>query len=170
MDPEARFETDRLVLEPLVPEHADEMFSVLNDVRLHDFTGGAPATRDDLRVRYEFLTERRSPDRKEGWLNWVVRVRETGAAVGTVQATIVGEKAFVAWVIGMEWQGNGYASEATMELVARLREEPSLSSVAALIAPGHVASERVADRAGLVVTDETVDGESVWQVAFKRRG
>lgn len=47
----------------------------------------------------------------EQWLNWVVRV--DGAAVGYVQATVHdGIRAAVAWVIGAQCQGHGYATAA----------------------------------------------------------
>ena len=163
VDPEAMLETERLVLEPLLPAHADEMFPILNDARLHEFTGGTPATLAELRVRYGLLNGRRSPDGKEGWLNWVIRARETAAAVGSVQATIVGNEASVAWVIGAEWQGRGFATEAATALVSHLLADPTIFSVRALIADGHVASERVAERAGLQVTGELKDGERVWR-------
>ena len=48
------------------------------------------------------LESRRSPDGSEEWLNWVVREKESNAAVGTLQATIAGDRAFVAWVIATQ--------------------------------------------------------------------
>ena len=44
--------TPRLVLEPLRPDHARELASVLADPALHAFTGGEPADEDDLRARF----------------------------------------------------------------------------------------------------------------------
>ncbi len=43
--------TARLVLDPLRAEDADEMAQVLADPTLHEFIGGEPATRDELRAR-----------------------------------------------------------------------------------------------------------------------
>jgi RimJ/RimL family protein N-acetyltransferase len=162
VDPEAPIDTERLRLEPLLPEHAAELFPVLDDDRLHGFTGGRPATLEELRTRYGSLEDRRSPDGKEQWLNWVVRERASDAAIGTVQATIVGDRALVAWVIGSGFQGEGFASEAARALVEVLLDDPAIQTVTALVAPGHVASEKVAARAGLTLTDELVDGERVW--------
>jgi RimJ/RimL family protein N-acetyltransferase len=101
-------------------------------------------------------------------MNWVVRRRSDGRPVGTVQATIVedgGDRttAWVAWVIGVSWQGQGFAAEAARALVARLREQ-GVNEIAAAVHPGHTASQRVAARAGLSQTDETVDGEQVWRL------
>jgi RimJ/RimL family protein N-acetyltransferase len=55
------------------------------------------------------------------WLNWIVRRRSDAQAMGTVQATLTmsdGEStADVAWVIGVDCQSQGFASEAARALV-----------------------------------------------------
>lgn len=157
--------TARLVLKPLGVEDADEMAKVLADDRLHEFIGGRPATLTELRARYRRLAAG-SPDPQQAWLNWVVR-RRAGQAVGTVQATVTetGDRAsaLVAWVIGIDWQGHGYASEAACALVDWLKGR-DLADVVAHIHPEHRASERVAARAGLRLTSELVDGERVWRL------
>jgi RimJ/RimL family protein N-acetyltransferase len=164
MDAEASLETERLHLEPLREADADELFPLLVDQQLHTFTGGRPATREELVSRFRKLETRRSPDGSEEWLNWVVRHRETDAAVGTVQATIIGDRALVAWVIATRCQGRGFATEGATALVSWLSADTSIATVSAHIASGHLASERVAERAGLALTDEMVDGERVWRL------
>jgi RimJ/RimL family protein N-acetyltransferase len=84
-----RLESEGLVLEPLRAEHADELAPTLDDRALHRFTGGEPAGVEELRVRFERQARGRSPDGRDCWLNWVVRERATGLAVGTVQATTI---------------------------------------------------------------------------------
>src|SRR6059058_1563399 len=90
---------------------ADEMVAVLADPALHEFTGGRPATLNELRDRYGSWVNG-SGSAAELWLNWIVRRRVDGAAVGTVQATVMqldaGVTAMVAWTIGTAWQGQGY--------------------------------------------------------------
>jgi RimJ/RimL family protein N-acetyltransferase len=85
-----------------------------------------------------------------------------GVAVGTVQATVTPDVAWVAWVIGAPWQGRGIASEAAVALIGWLRSR-GVTAIAAAIHPGHPASAGVAVRAGLTRTDETIDGEQVWR-------
>lgn len=46
------------------------------------------------------------------WHNGIVRLRAERAAVGFVQATITGDTADVAWLIGVPWQRRGIAIEA----------------------------------------------------------
>jgi RimJ/RimL family protein N-acetyltransferase len=156
--------TARLVLEPLAEGHAGELHAVLEDDVLHEFTGGRPLARDALRARFRRLESRRSPDGAETWLNWALRERDSGAAVGYVQATVRDESrvAHVAWVVGTAFQGRGYASEAAAVLVGWLRRR-RIDDVRAHVHPGHAASAAVAARAGLAPTDERADGEVVWR-------
>jgi RimJ/RimL family protein N-acetyltransferase len=158
--------TERLDLMPLRVEDAEEMAGVLGDQRLHEFMGGEPDTITGLRERYARLVAG-SPDPDEVWLNWIVRRRSDAQAMGTVQATLTrrdGESTVnVAWVIGVDWQDQGFASEAARALVGWLREQGA-DNVVAHIHPDHQASAGVALRAGLRPTDEQADGERVWRV------
>ena len=133
------------------------MMAVLADPALFAFTGDGPPTETDLAERY------RRQSTTPGWLNWVLRTHGSGEVVGTVQATQRDERAAeLAWVIGVPWQGHGYASEAVRSVVAALRAAGSRHLVAH-VHPGHEASRRVAERAGLAPTGEVVDGEAVWE-------
>jgi RimJ/RimL family protein N-acetyltransferase len=165
IDLDQGWRTERLDLEPLVEAHAAELAPLLDDTRLHEFIGGAPLSAAALAARYARLAARRSPDGDQFWGNWVMRLRDTGAAVGTVQATLpaggpTAGPAEVAWVVAAGAQGRGYATEAAGSLVGLLHEAGW--TVAAHIHPGHVASQRVARAAGLVPTGEVRDGEIRW--------
>jgi RimJ/RimL family protein N-acetyltransferase len=163
----ATIDTRRLALVPLREADADALAPVLADERLYEFIGEPPRSVAASRERYGALAAG-SPDPAEIWLNWVVRRRSDRRAVGTVQATIVTggarRAAFVAWMIGFDYQGQGYASEAGRGLVDWLLER-GCASVEAHIHPDHGASALVALRAGLQATDEyDADGERIWRV------
>ena len=162
----------RLDLEPLRVDHADEMAPLLDDAQLHTFIGGEPATVEELRDRYGRLTTGHSPDGRERWLNWIVRRRADGRAVGTVQATVgdVGGNrvAEVAWVVARPYQGEGYAREAAECMVGWLRGH-AVIAVRAHVHPGHTASQGVARAIGLIPTATVVDGEVRWQSASSPR-
>ena len=165
IDLDQGWRTERLELEPLTVEHAAELAPVLDDAALHEFTGGSPLAPAALAARYARLAERRSPDGRQLWGNWVMRVRGTGLAVGTVQVTLpaggpAAGPSEVAWVVGPQAQGRGYAKEAASGLVAMLREAGW--TVIAHIHPAHLASQRVARAAGLSPTGDVDDGEVRW--------
>jgi RimJ/RimL family protein N-acetyltransferase len=164
--------SDRLLLEPLRRDHVDEAFSLLADRRLHTFTGGAPDTREQLAARFARQIVGCSPDGQHGWLNWMLRHQDGGTLLGTVQATLtriedqtVGSvhtrDAELAWVIGHDHQGNGYATEAAAAVVAWLTARGT-RRISAHIHPDHDASAAVARRLGLRPTDRVVDGELLW--------
>ena len=156
----AELTTDRLVLEPLRADHAREMVHVLADPELYAVIGGEPPTLGALRRRFETQARGASPDGLQRWLNWIVRRRAEGDAIGFVQATvdIADRSTDVAWVIGVPWQGRGYAVEAAGAMIDALD-----GLITAHIQPGHAASESVARRLGMGPTDVIEDGERVWQ-------
>lgn len=158
-------ETARLSLEPLRADHAAEMAPLLDDDALHRYIGGRPATRSELRDRYRRQSAGRSPDGQEGWLNWVVRHRASGTAVGIVQATLRrdGERltAELGWVIASRYQRRGCAGEAAIGMAAWLGHQ-GVQRLVAHVHPEHQASIRVAERLGLTPTEVVVDGEVRW--------
>ncbi|TDD84664.1 GNAT family N-acetyltransferase [Actinomadura rubrisoli] len=176
--------TQRLVLEPLAVHHADEMAAVLDDPRLHRFIGGEPLTRDELRARYEHLVAGPAPFHQEYWLNWIVRRARDGQAVGYVQATVTPAPpayavtpaaegstvtpsprtlASVAWVVGMPYQGFGFATEAARALLAWLREH-GVAEIVASVHPDNRSSAAVTAKAGLRPTPERADDEIIWRL------
>jgi RimJ/RimL family protein N-acetyltransferase len=166
-DPSDTIVTARLGLVPLRVEDAAEMVHVLRPPELYGFIGGTPPSRSELARRYRAQVAGRSPDGREVWRNWILRERQGSAAVGFVQATIVerrdgaGRSAEIAWLIGVPWQGRGYATEAAAALLAWLGSS-GVSEVVAHVHPDHRASAGVAERIGLTPTSELVDGERVW--------
>ncbi len=85
-------------------------------------------------------------------------------AIGVVQATVTdaGRAADVAWILGVAWQGRGYATEAAIAMVDWLVTHGA-RTVTAHIHPDHEASAGVARRLGLAPTERIEDGEVVWR-------
>ena len=138
------------------------MFAVLSDQVLYTFTGGGPPSLANLASQYaNQIAGPSSGD--EVWHNWIIRPVATGRAVGFVQATVSGGAADVAWVVGVDWQGEGFASEAAAAMCQWLTSQ-GVVRINARIHPQHIASERVAASVGLRPTAEIdPDGEVVWQ-------
>jgi RimJ/RimL family protein N-acetyltransferase len=161
--------TSRLVLTRVGPADAGPMAAVLADERLYEYIGGRPPSVSELRERYRRQAAG-SGMPAEIWLNWTVCLRGTRQPVGTVQATVIRKEtvwsAWIAWVIGVPWQGCGYASEAAAALVNWLRGQ-GVAAINAAIHPAHRASQRVARQAGLALTSDEVDGEQVWRLTVR---
>jgi len=143
------------------------MAPLLDDERLHRFTGGQPLGRAELVSAYRRRAAGVSPGGTQRWLNWVVRRSEDGQALGTVQATVYDDGAYgtvasVAWVIATAFQGSGYAHEAAQAMARWLRQE-GIQRLVAHVHPEHLASERVARSIGLLPTGLLVDGEQRWE-------
>jgi RimJ/RimL family protein N-acetyltransferase len=154
--------TERLRLDPLRVEDAAVMALVLADPVLYNFVGGSPPT--VLTLEEQYTSWLAGPSRAgEAWLNWVIR-DETGETVGHAQATVVdgGSTADMAWIVGASWQGRGYATEAARAIAGWLEGE-GVADITAHVHPDHVASSRVAERAGLVRTTVVEGGEIVWR-------
>jgi RimJ/RimL family protein N-acetyltransferase len=142
------------------------MLEVLADDDLYRHTGGEPPSLAEVRARYTRQATGTSPDGRQGWLNWVLRLREDARLVGFVQATLSEDgatRAELAWLIASADQGEGLATEAASAVVEWLATV-GITSLSAHIHPDNVASEAVARRLGLVATDEVKDGETRWLV------
>ena len=158
-------QTARLRLNLVVEADADELHLVLDDPELHHFTGGAPLPLAELRQRVATWQRLRSPDGRELWLNWTVRLRATGALAGHVQATVRDGVASIAYVIGRAYWGQGLATEAAEAMCRMIRERLGIEELVAHIHPLHQASQRVARHLALARTGEVdAEGEEIWRL------
>lgn len=161
-DYEVAIETDRLCLIPLTASHAKVMYPILSDRQLYSFTGDEPPESEmALATRYGLLESRKSPDESELWLNWILFLADSDTPIGYVQSTVSDAHAEIAWVIGLIWQGEGYASEAAIALVGWLRGK-GVNDIRCCINPEHLASQAVARNAGLKKSNLLEDNEEVW--------
>ena len=161
-DTEVIFSTPRLVLEAQDVRHAQEMFEILSDDGLYQFTGGNQHyTLVQLEKRFQSLSTRRSPDQKQHWLNWVIRLKNRNL-VGYIQATVENQHALIAWTVGTKWQGLGIATEAAKEVIDWLQKKGILV-IKASIHPDNTASQGVARKLGFRKTEQRIKGEIVWQ-------
>ena len=154
----------RLTLKPLTHSDAQALYPVLADAALYECTGGMPPDSEAaLADNYRRRELRRSPKGDEIWFNWVVRMNETSSAIGYVQATVCSDRASIAWVIGSTWQSRGYGSEAARAMIDWLVERGA-PEIEASINPLHLASRKVAERAGLRPTGEQNGNEEFWRL------
>ena len=117
----SELKTERLILEPLEKRHAAMLFETLSDPAIYTFIPfDPPKSVEALTERYGKLEVGRSADGSEIWLNFVLRKLEGNIYLGTVQATVTGKRAYVAYELGPKHWGQGYASEAVRGLIGHL--------------------------------------------------
>ncbi|CAN5760853.1 hypothetical protein BH18ACT11_BH18ACT11_14910 [soil metagenome] len=148
--PEAPLETSRLLLEPLKPAHAAMLYENLQDERLYRFIPqDPPVSPQALKNRHVALSSRRSPDGREAWLNWAVRVRVSGDYAGTIEATVHENlEATIAYTVFVPYQRQGLAAEACGRLLAHLFEDYGVGVIAAEIDTRNVASTALVESLG----------------------
>jgi [ribosomal protein S5]-alanine N-acetyltransferase len=157
---EATLETERLVLEPLLPEHVPLLLEGLADERLYRFIPtDAPESAEALETRYRKLSSRRSPDGSEVWLNFAMRLREgttpeDGAVpratyVGTLEATVFPDRsAYIAYTLFVPSWHHGYAREGCARMLGHLVEDYKVRVVVAEIDTRNAASVSLAEALG----------------------
>lgn len=151
-----------VTIRPLEVEDSSVMVEVLSSRELYTHIGGRPPTREELEALYARHTTGFSPDGKHEWFNWIVFV-DTSTMAGYVQASrpVGSTTAEIAWVIGVPWQRQGYATTAVRLMLEELAAR-GVKEVTADIHPANKASEGVARRLGMSPTDEIVDDETRW--------
>jgi RimJ/RimL family protein N-acetyltransferase len=157
-------ETDRLLLSPTCTTDAEPLYGLLKEPALYSFmTNPPPSGVRALEERIRLWERRRSPAGDEVWLNWTVRRKHRATVVGHIQATVQGSRAEIAWVIGLPFQGQGYATEASRRVGSWLTERFKIEELRANIHPRHLASQAVARHIGLRPGSETTaEGEECW--------
>jgi RimJ/RimL family protein N-acetyltransferase len=164
----AELRTNRLALSPLQVADAAEMVGVLGDPELYTFTGDSPPNLEELESRYRAQVIG-SPRQDEVWHNWILRLEGSGIAIGFVQATLSRDSAELAWVVGTNWQRQGFATEAATAMCNWLATQGT-GHFTAHIHPQHAASQSVASAVGLRASAEVDrDGEVVWEAALSGR-
>ena len=142
--------TARLLITPLRAVHAPLLFPLLADPRQYAFVpDAARASVAELWQRFEEL-ERGSPSGEdERWLNWVLLRRDTGAPVGTLQATVTtGAPAWMGYALVPPAWGQGYATEACAWLVAELPARHAVREILASADVRNAKSIAVLERLG----------------------
>ena len=119
-DSQLILESKRLVLEPLLQEHAARTFALWQDERLYTYIPFEPPTGlHALEERYRKLAVRRSPEGTEEWLNWFGREKSSGEYIVQVQVTIRPDSsAYLAYITFTSQWRRGYAYEACQAVIS----------------------------------------------------
>ena len=142
--------TPRLTLEPLEVSHAHPLYASLQAPELYRFIPrDAPPSVEALAARYSNLATRHSPGGEDLWLNWVMRKRDTGEYVGTVEVTVCPTReAYLAYQVFPLFWKQGFATEACQRVLEHLVADYSVTRVIAEIDTRNEASIRMVERLG----------------------
>jgi [ribosomal protein S5]-alanine N-acetyltransferase len=136
-----------LVLEPQVAAHAPVLFAILHQPGVYDFLDEEPPlSLEEWTERVAGLERRRSPDGSEHWLNWAIVHR--GEVVGFVQATVSGDAAMIAYLLGSVHWGGGLASSATALMLDELKTGYGVRIASATVHARNDRSIRLLQRLG----------------------
>lgn len=114
----------RLEFEPLRADHAAGLFESLSDPRVHEHLGQRPpATVAELALQFARKLAGPPPHlARERWINHVVRLRTCATLIGRLEATVVESRAEVAYLLGPQHWGQGYALEAMLAFQVHLAQ------------------------------------------------
>jgi RimJ/RimL family protein N-acetyltransferase len=154
-------EAFRFTLEPQMAAHAEEMFAVLSDPAIYEYENAPPPSVEWLRARFTKLESRHSPDGREQWFNWVIRL-PTSELIGYVQATVRSNaSAAIAYELSSAYWGRGLASGAVEAMLGELQERYQVRSLSAVFKRDNQRSRRLLERLGFLPAspEEHVRGE-----------
>ena len=162
-------QSPRLNLIPMVQDDGPELFALLKEPALHEFsTDPPPVSSGEVQERIRRWETRRSPTGDDLWLNWTLRLKPRGIAVGYIQATLYEDAAELAWVVGTSYQNQRYATEAAQCVATWILGYFTVARLQASIPVGHIASQRVAAHLGLQPSGElTHEGEELWIARYR---
>jgi [ribosomal protein S5]-alanine N-acetyltransferase len=143
------------------------MFALLCDPKIYRYENQPPISLDWLRSRFAKLESRRSPDGREKWLNWVIRL-ESGEAAGYVQATVHEDgHAAIAYVLGSRFWDRGIGRRAVSSLLDILRKEHAATRFTAVLKRKNERSRLLLERLGF---SEAMFPVAADELAMERSG
>ena len=160
---DGQIRTTRLLITPILPTDAADLFEILRDPAIGEkIDEEPPASVDEVRERIASWDHGPGTDRDERWLNWLART-PAGEPVAHLSVTVTPDGAWLAWIVHVEQQRRGYATEGARAVMDALTDD-GIRTFLASIPEGHVASEGVAGALGMRLTDDLADGERVWRI------
>jgi RimJ/RimL family protein N-acetyltransferase len=111
--------TERLELRRTRIEDAAAMFEALRHPEMYAFIPrAAPKAEADVADRFARVMQETAPGRAEQWLNWTVWLRETGAPLGTIEATVSADRGVsIGYLFDPRVWRRGYAREAVSAML-----------------------------------------------------
>ena len=164
--------TARLRIEPLGAHHAALLFDALADASIYTYIPDErhPSV-DSLARRYAFLECGAPEGALEVWLNWALRRADTGAYIGTLQATVMlDSRAFIGYVLTPAAWDQGFATEACRWMVEELRSRFAVDEILAAVDTRNLRSQRLLEHLGFArigTTPAEIRGEATSDFRYR---
>jgi [ribosomal protein S5]-alanine N-acetyltransferase len=136
------------ILEPQTEAHAPEMYEALCDPAIYEYEGVPPPSLEKLANGLRRRESRVSPDGKEKWLNWAVRLN-SGELAGYVQATIYESgAACVAYEFSSKYWRRGIGTSAVTRMLDDLKDSYAVHTFVAVLKTANFRSMGLLNRLG----------------------
>ncbi len=149
---ETIFTTERLLVRPWTHDDLATILAIYRDPEVTQFLG-ATRTQQSLADSEEWLARVTNSNRaaQPGLGSWAVVLRATGEPIGTVALVPLdgGPEVEVAYHLGRQSWGHGYATELARGLVAYGFTTVGLPRIVGITIPENIASQQVLLKAGL---------------------
>lgn len=143
-------ESERLLYERIIRGHAVEMQAELCDPRVYAHIDDHQVPTPNELLESFARKEAGSPSHRssETWIDCAVRLKDTEKIIGRIEATVLEDRAEVAYLFGFSHWGFGYAREALDWLQVLLAQEHAVREFWATVAPGNQRSIALLKRLG----------------------
>lgn len=133
-------------IEPLEAAHVSSLFESLNHESVGQFIGGPDVTTPEA-LAQRVRRVQAGPPPKSGltWLNYAIVM--DGRAIGRVEATVHGDYAEIAYLLGPSYWGRGHATVAVAQLLEVLAGL-GVRMLWATVHPDNLASRKLLGRLG----------------------
>jgi RimJ/RimL family protein N-acetyltransferase len=145
--------TPRLILRPWTPTDGDRLFEILQEPRIFQYF---PKTSAPPRTWVEkYIAHHLKHWHERGCGHWAVVTQEDNMVIGWTGLEYLPEleQTEVAYLLSVQAQGRGYATEAARAAVEFGFGTCHLSVLIGLVHPENAASIRVLEKCGLVLND-----------------
>jgi ribosomal-protein-alanine N-acetyltransferase len=153
-------ETKRLRLRHQVIEDLEALWALYCNPEITKYIPDAPRSREEAQEELEW--HRQGHPRYPELGLWATIHKETGQFIGRcglLPWTIEGQSEVeVAYTIAQDYWGQGLATEAAKGILQYGFGRLNLSRLICLIDPANIASQRVAEKLGMIL-EKTVDGD-----------
>ncbi|MCM1328707.1 MAG: GNAT family N-acetyltransferase [Ruminococcus sp.] len=143
---EVTLETERLILRPLTPADAEDVFLWAGDEEVARYM--SYPTHENVEVTKEWLSSLKNLPDDDFEFGFVLK--ENGTLIGS--GGILYDEAEKAWKLGYNFRrdcwGKGYATETAKRMIEFARSEQNARTFAAYHAVGNPASGRVLEKCG----------------------